>query len=191
MADKDPRPDTAPVSYRLDAHDHTGVGFLRYLRLIAVRPFHAGSGRLLPGTGCRIGILETRMNTRAFGLFVLFGCLLTAVAARAHHSTASIYDPSQEATVTGKLAALEFVNPHGTITVTVENEDGTTTDWTFTTGSATALARRGITKVGPNALTIGEELTVSFQPARNGAPLGGLLSVMRADGTVLQNSGGN
>jgi hypothetical protein len=77
------------------------------------------------------------------------------------------------------------VNPHGTITVTVKNEDGTTTDWVFTTGSATALARRGISKVGPNALKIGEELTVTFMPARNGAPLGALQSIKRADGQII------
>ncbi len=131
------------------------------------------------------------MTTRALGCVVLFGCLAAGASVQAHHSTASVYDPSQEGEITGKLAALQFVNPHGSITVTVTNDDGTTTDWVFTTGSATALARRGITKVGPNALEIGEELTVTFQPARNGAPLGGLRSVTRADGTVLENSGGN
>jgi hypothetical protein len=110
---------------------------------------------------------------------------------QAHHSTASVYDPSQESEVTGTLAAIKFVNPHGTLTLTVTNDDGTTTDWVFSTGSATALAGRGITKVGPNALKVGEELTVTFQPARNGAPLGGFLTAKRADGTVLQNSGGN
>ena len=131
------------------------------------------------------------MITRVLGSIVLLGGLLTAMSVQAHHSTASIYDPSKEGEVTGKLAALEFVNPHGTITITVENDDGTTTDWVFSTGSATALARRGITKVGPNALTVGEQLTVTFTPARNGAPLGGLREVRRADGTVLQNEGGN
>ena len=131
------------------------------------------------------------MITRALRFAALCGCLMAAASAQAHHSTASIYDPSQEGEITGTLSALEFVNPHGSITVTVTNDDGTTTDWVFTTGSATALASRGITKVGPNALTIGEELTVTFQPARNGAPLGGLRSVMRADGEVLRNSGGN
>ena len=131
------------------------------------------------------------MFKRAFASVVLFGCLVAGISVQAHHSTASIYDPSQEGEITGTLAALEFVNPHGSITVTVTNDDGSTTDWVFTTGSATALASRGITKVGPNALKIGEELTVTFQPARNGAPLGGLRQVFRADGTVLSNSGGN
>jgi len=131
------------------------------------------------------------MIKRILGSVGLCGCLLAGASVQAHHSTASVYDPSQEGEVTGKLAAIQFVNPHGTITLTVANDDGTTTDWVFTTGSATALASRGITKVGPNALKVGEELTVTFQPARNGAPLGGFLSATRADGTVLRNSGGN
>jgi hypothetical protein len=131
------------------------------------------------------------MIKRALGCVVLFGCLMAGAPLQAHHSTAGVYDPGKEEEVTGTLSKLQFVNPHGTITVTVKNEDGTTTDWTFTTGSATALARRGISKVGPNALKIGEELTVTFTPARNGSPLGGLKSIKRANGQVLGNEGGN
>jgi hypothetical protein len=122
---------------------------------------------------------------------VLFSCLVAGASVQAHHSTAAVYDPAKEVKVTGALAKLQFVNPHGSITITVENADGTTTDWTFTTGSATALANRGITKVGPNALTIGEELTVTGTPARNGSPLGGLKTITRANGEVLSNTGGN
>ncbi len=131
------------------------------------------------------------MITRALGCVVLFGGLMAGASVQAHHSTASIYDPSKEEVILGELAAIQFVNPHGSITVTVTNEDGTTTDWTFTTGSATALARQGISKVGPNALKIGEELTVTFTPARNGSPLGGLRFIERADGQILGNAGGN
>jgi len=131
------------------------------------------------------------MISRALGCVVLFGCLMAGTSAQAHHSTAGIYDPAKEVKVTGALAALQFVNPHGSIVVTVTNDDGTTTDWTFTTGSATALASRGITKVGPNALKIGEELTVTGTPARNGSPLGGLKTITRANGEVLGNEGGN
>ena len=131
------------------------------------------------------------MITRALRYVVLFGCLMAGASVQAHHSTAGVYDPGKEGEVTGTLSKLQFVNPHGTITVTVQNDDGTSTDWVFTTGSATALARRGISKVGPNALKIGEELTVRFTPARNGSPLGGLKEIERADGTILGNEGGN
>ena len=131
------------------------------------------------------------MIKRALVSVVMIGGLVAAGSLQAHHSTAGVYDPGKQGEVTGALAKLQFVNPHGSITVTVKNADGTTTDWTFTTGSATALAQQGITKVGPKALKIGEELTVTFTPARNGSPLGGLKTIKRADGTVLGNEGGN
>jgi hypothetical protein len=125
------------------------------------------------------------MNTRGLAGVVMFGCLMAGAPLQAHHSTAGVYDPAKEGEVTGALSKLQFVNPHGSITITVKNADGGTTDWTFTTGSATALAQRGITKVGPKALKIGEELTVTFTPARNGAPLGALKTMKRADGQVV------
>ena len=131
------------------------------------------------------------MINRVLKGIAVLGGLIAAASAHAHHSTAGVYDPAKEGEVKGTLSKLQFVNPHGSIVVTVKNADGTTTDWTFTTGSATALAQRGITKVGPNALKIGEELTVTFTPARNGNPLGGLKTITRADGQVLGNAGGN
>jgi hypothetical protein len=136
-------------------------------------------------------VAEAQVIKQALGCVVVFGALMAGASVQAHHSTAGVYDPGKEGEVTGALAKLQFVNPHGSITVTVKNADGTTTDWTFTTGSATALAQQGISKVGPNALKIGEELTVTFVPARNGSPLGGLKSIKRADGQVLGNAGGN
>jgi len=131
------------------------------------------------------------MIRTASGCIAVLGCLMASAPLQAHHSTAGVYDPGKEVTVTGALAKLQFVNPHGSIVVTVKNADGTTTDWTFTTGSATALASQGITKVGPTALKIGEEVTVMGTPARNGSPLAGLKSLTRSDGTVLGNAGGN
>ena len=131
------------------------------------------------------------MTKRTLGCVVAFGGLMASASLQAHHSTAGVYDPAKEVTVTGALAKVQFVNPHGSIVVAVKNSDGTTTDWTFTTDSATALASQGITKVGPKALKIGEELTVTFTPARNGSPLGGFKSLTRTDGTVLGNAGGN
>jgi hypothetical protein len=77
------------------------------------------------------------------------------------------------------------------MTITVKNPDGTTTDWVFTTGSATALADRGISKVGPTALKVGEALHAKFNPARNGSPLGFLKTIRRADGTVMAISEGD
>jgi hypothetical protein len=116
---------------------------------------------------------------------------MAGASLQAHHSLAGVYDMKAEKEIAGTLTAIKFVNPHGSMTITVKNPDGTTTDWTFTTGSATTLADRGISKVGPNALKTGEPVTAKFIPARNGAPLGFLKSITRADGSVLNISAGN
>jgi hypothetical protein len=131
------------------------------------------------------------MIGRALGYVVVCGCLMAGASLQAHHSLAGVYDMKAEKEIVGTLTTIKFVNPHGSLTITVKNPDGTMTDWTFTTGSATTLADRGISKVGPNALKVGETLTAKFIPARNGNPLGFLKSVTRADGTVLNISAGN
>ena len=131
------------------------------------------------------------MIRRALGCVVACGCLMAGASLQAHHSLAGVYDMKAEKEVTGTLTIIKFVNPHGSMTVAVKNPDGTTTDWTFTTGSATTLADRGISKLGPNALKVGEPLTAKFIPTRNGSPLGFLKSITKADGTVITISAGN
>ena len=61
----------------------------------------------------------------------------------------------------------------------------------YLTGSATALAQRGIGKTGANALHTGDKITVKFLPARDGSPLGFLKTVVMPDGRVIQISAGN
>ena len=130
------------------------------------------------------------MIGRALGRVVVCGCLMAGASLQAHHSLAGVYDMKAEKEIAGTLTLIKFVNPHGSLTITVKNPDGTTTDWVFTTGSATTLAGRGIGK-NSNVLKAGDAITAKFIPARNGNPLGFLKSITRADGTVLNISAGN
>jgi hypothetical protein len=109
---------------------------------------------------------------------------------QAHHSLAGVYDMKKDGEVTGTLTKIQFVNPHGSMHVAVKNADGSTTDWVFTTGSATTLAERGVGK-SSNVLKPGDTITAKFIPARNGSPLGFLKSITTADGRVIQISAGN
>ena len=131
------------------------------------------------------------MNKRTLGCLALCGLLMTSISLLAHHSLAGVYDMKAEKELSGTLKSIKFVNPHGTMTVTVKNADGTTTSWVLTLGSATALAQRGIGKTGPNALHAGDNITVKFLPAKDGSPLGFLKTVTFADGRVIQISAGN
>src|ERR1700689_4721671 len=113
------------------------------------------------------------MFQRTLGCVALFGCLMAAsVSLQAHHSLAGVYDMKKETTLEGTVASIKFSNPHGSLTLTVKNADGTTTDWVMTLGSATALANRGIGKTGPNAAEPGDNADAVFLPARRGSPLG-------------------
>jgi Family of unknown function (DUF6152) len=131
------------------------------------------------------------MIARTLGCVVACGWLMASVSLQAHHSLAGVYDMQKETELSGAVSSVKFVNPHGSLTVAVKNQDGSTTDWVFTLGSATALAQRGIGKTGPNALHAGDNVSVKFIPARNGSPLGFLKSVTMPDGRVIQISAGN
>src|SRR5207244_13475497 len=121
--------------------------------------------------GADHSLTEALMIGRALGCVVVCGCLMAGASLQAHHSLAGVYDMKGEKEIAGTLTQIKFVNPHGSMTITVKNPDGTTTDWVFTTGSATTLADRGIGK-SSNVLKAGDTITAKFIPARNGSPLG-------------------
>ena len=131
------------------------------------------------------------MTGRTLGCVVACGWLMAGVALQAHHSLAGVYDMKKESEIARSVEKVQFVNPHGSLTLAVKNPDGTSTNWVFTLGSATALAARGIGRTGPNALHAGDMISVKFIPARNGSPLGFLKSVTMPDGRVIQISAGN
>lgn len=131
------------------------------------------------------------MTKRILGCVVVYGVLMASGVLQAHHSLAGVYDMKKESEVAGSVESVKFVNPHGSMTLAVKNPDGTSTEWVFTLGSATALAARGIGRTGQNALHAGDMISVKFIPARNGSPLGFLKSVTMPDGRVIQISAGN
>ena len=94
------------------------------------------------------------------------------------------------------MTSVKFTNPHGSPAVAVKNQDGSTSEWVMTLGSATALAQRGIGNTGANALqsetrSNRDKIKVKFLPARDGSPLGFLKTVTMPDGRVIQISAGN
>lgn len=108
----------------------------------------------------------------------------------AHHSLAGVYDMKADKELSGAVTTVKFSNPHGSLALNVKNADGTTTEWVMTLGSATALAQKGVGKIGPNALHTGDEIKVKFIPAKDGSPLGFLKSVTYPDGHAVVFSGG-
>jgi hypothetical protein len=129
------------------------------------------------------------MNKRTLG-YVTLWAVIAGGSLQAHHSLAGVYDMKDEKDITGTVEKVQFTNPHGSLTIMVKNPDASTTEWTFTLGSATALAGKQVGKIGPNALHVGDEIKVKCIPAKDGHPLGFLKSITYADGHTIVVSGG-
>lgn len=123
------------------------------------------------------------------GFIVLGGLLIGGVALQAHHSLAGVYALGKEAKVTGQFKAFKLVNPHSSMHIDVKSADGATVEWSFVGGSATSIARFGL-KEGPNALHVGDPITVTCTPAADGkSPVGLLVAITYPDGHTVRFRG--
>ena len=118
---------------------------------------------------------------------VLCACLLATASVYAHHSLAGVYALGKEAKVTGAFKAFRLVNPHSSLRFDVKSPDGKTVEWAVVGGSVQQLARLGIGKTGPNALKVGDEITVTLTPALDGkSPVGLLVAITYPDGHTVR-----
>ena len=108
-------------------------------------------------------------------------------AVSAHHSVQAQYAPEgQKVTVAGAVAKLEFLNPHSYLTLNVKDADGKIIKWAFELGAAANLRGKGLSRADQGGLTVGEEVTATALPARNGSNSGYLLQLQRSDGRVMK-----
>jgi hypothetical protein len=124
---------------------------------------------------------------RARTLGIAAGLLIVAVApAMAHHSFA-MFDNSKTITLTGTVKEFEWVNPHSWIHVAVLNKAGVPEDWAFEMGSPGMLANNGWRK---DTLHIGDKITVSARPMRDGSHGGSPGMIKDAKGNCVGRCGG-
>jgi hypothetical protein len=117
---------------------------------------------------------------------VLCGLLIAGASLQAHHSLAGVYALGKEAKVTGTFKAFRLVNPHSSMKLEAKGADGSIIEWSFVGGSVGQIARFGL-KEGPNALKVGDEITVTCTPAADGkSPVGLLVAITYADGHTVR-----
>ena len=108
---------------------------------------------------------------------------LSAVsAAQAHHSFAVFFDPAKSVTITGKVTAFRFTNPHGLVVLSVTDAQGKVTDWRVETNAPVVLTRRGWTR---DVIKPGETITVEGWASRDGKPYMRLRSAKDANGRLI------
>ena len=126
------------------------------------------------------------MSKRLLVGIVICGALLATSSLQAHHSLAGVYDLNKVEKAVGIVQKLAFVNPHGALYIEIKNAAGVAKLWHLTTGSANVLTSAGVSATGPKRLKTGDSITVTFNPAISGAPVGFLRSMTLPDKTTAE-----
>jgi hypothetical protein len=119
----------------------------------------------------------------------LAALLLASAGLSAHHGPGA-YDRSASVTVTGTVTRFDFVNPHVLIYITATDADGREVAWSGELTSPNRLARSGGGVAWHKSLLEpGDVVTLTGNPARNGAPVLLLNRVEDGAGTLLTGTG--
>jgi hypothetical protein len=120
---------------------------------------------------------------------LLTGLLIVMVSTPllAHHGAAAFEnDPAKRVTVKGTVVEWFWANPHCFLQFDVKGEDGKVVRWVTETSNPPDMINRGwsIRSFKP-----GDEVTVVIRPVKSGKPVGSVIKVTKADGTVLSAGG--
>ena len=119
---------------------------------------------------------------RVLPLMIAGGLAVVAPVAQAHHSFAVYFDPSKSVTITGKVTAFRFTNPHGMIALNVADASGKTTEWRAETNAPVVLVRRGWTR---EIIKPGDTITIEGWASRDGRPYMRLRRALDANGKLI------
>ena len=109
------------------------------------------------------------------------GVLLVSVPLVAHHGAAAL-DTGKEVTLKGTVTEWIWSNPHCFLQFDAKDDAGTVRNWAVETQNPTAMTQRGWSRT---AFKAGDEVTVTFEPVKNGQPIGRLLTVVLPGGQKL------
>ena len=129
------------------------------------------------------------MKARFPGMFVavvgLAGLWLTAPLL-AHHGAAS-FDTTRELTLKGSVTEWIWANPHCFLKFDAKDDTGTVRNWAVEVSNPTDMTRLGWARTSFKG---GDEVTVTLQPVKSGAPIGRLRSVVLPNGQTLASGDG-
>ena len=114
-------------------------------------------------------------------LGVALGLLIVSVPLLAHHGAAQ-FDVGKKVTVKGTVTEWFWSNPQCFLRFGAPGADGQVVHWAVETQSGPNILPQGFSK---QTFNVGDEVTVTLEPVKNGRPMGRLLRVVLPDGSAL------
>lgn len=126
------------------------------------------------------------MRVRLLGLVLAAAGMLVALVPLAAHHGAASFDTTKELVLKGTVTEWIWANPHCFLKFDAKDDSGTVRNWAVEVSNPTDMTRRGWART---SFKPGDEVTVTLQPVRNGAPVGRLRSVVLPNGETLGTGG--
>jgi hypothetical protein len=114
-------------------------------------------------------------------LAIAFGLLIVFVPLLAHHGAAQ-FDVGKVVTAKGTVTEWFWANPHCFLRFDVTGADGQVVHWVVEAQSGPNIGPLGFSK---QSFKVGDEVTVTLEPVKNGRPLGRLIKVVLPNGRTL------
>ena len=124
-------------------------------------------------------------STIASTLVGISAASLLPTLGSAHHS-AAMFDPTKEITIQGTVKDFQYTNPHSWLIIVARGADGKDVEWSFETEGPSTLLRAGIKK---SSIQMGDKVSMTTHPMRDGRPAGQWLVLTKSDGTTLAPRG--
>lgn len=99
----------------------------------------------------------------------------------AHHGNAA-FDVGKKLELKGTVTEWVWSNPHCWLKFDVKDERGNTVNWVTETTNSADMMERGWSRLTFKA---GDQVTVTLEPVKSGAPVGRLQSVVLPNGKTL------
>lgn len=109
------------------------------------------------------------------------GLLFTASAGLAHHS-AAMFDQTRQITLSGTVREFQWTSPHCYIQLLAGTDQAAPQEWSLEMAAPMYLYRLGWR---PSTVKVGDKITVSVHPLRDGKRGGLLFKATTADGRQL------
>lgn len=108
--------------------------------------------------------------------------LLAPPAPAAAHHGAATFETGKQVTLKGTVTEWIWANPHCFLKFDAKDDTGTVRNWVAETQNPVSMTARGWSRF---AFKVGDEVTVTVEPVKSGAPVARILSVVLPNGQTL------